>query len=175
MYFFFLWYPCHDWLVSSKLKAQLWGQEEWFAVSASFNGEWSRQVVSLWGAAGEEGGRGLKGRRQRDERGRREHVMRLLGFNQYGIWPGDDWKTNLIWEAIRLSFISAAVSTADPWGSYCHPLFFFFPEFSTRVHSDALNNADGQARSIAWNFQGDVFRQSEALTDRTVWEYWGLP
>lgn len=49
--------------------------------------------------------------------------MRLLGFNQYGIRPGDDWKTNLIWEAIRLSFISAVVSTVDPWGSFCHPSF----------------------------------------------------
>lgn len=46
--------------------------------------------------------------------------MRLLGFNQYGIWPEDDWKTNLIWEAIRLSFISLAVSPVDLCGSFCH-------------------------------------------------------
>lgn len=42
--------------------------------------------------------------------------MRLLGFNQYGIWPEDDWKTNLIWEAIRLSFISwACLSGGSAW------------------------------------------------------------
>ena len=54
----------------------------------------------------------VRERRWGDEKGERggEHLMRLLGFNQYGIWPGDDWKTNLIWEAIvshsshRLSF-----------------------------------------------------------------------
>lgn len=42
--------------------------------------------------------------------------MRILGFNQYGIWPEDDWKTNLIWEAIRLSFISlACLSGGSVW------------------------------------------------------------
>lgn len=48
-----------------------------------------------------------------DEKGGGDHLMRLLGCNQYGIWPEDDWKTNLIWEAICLSFISYAVSTED--------------------------------------------------------------
>ena len=45
-----------------------------------------------------------------DEKGGGKHLMRLLGFNQYGIWQEDDWKTNLIWEAIHLSFISQPVS-----------------------------------------------------------------
>lgn len=76
--------------------------------------------VERWrgrGLGGRGGGwreQGWEGRWQEDEKGRGERVMRLLGFNQYGIWPEDDWKTNLIWEAIRLSFISPAVSTADP-------------------------------------------------------------
>lgn len=63
--------------------------------------------------------------------------MRLLGFNQYGIWPEDDWKTNLIWEAIRLSFISLAVSLVDlPW--YCH-----LPQSNThrsKPHVPVCNN-----------------------------------
>lgn len=58
----------------------------------------------------EEGGwNGVKGCMTKVE----EHLMRLLGFNQYGIWLEDDWKTNLIWEAIRLSFITRAVSRVD--------------------------------------------------------------
>lgn len=42
--------------------------------------------------------KGRKGREgwQEDEKGRGERVIRLLGFNQYGIRPEDDWKTNLI-------------------------------------------------------------------------------
>lgn len=49
---------------------------------------------------------GQEGRLAEDEKGGGDPLMRLLGFNQYGIWPEDDWKTNLIWRAIRLSFIS---------------------------------------------------------------------
>lgn len=52
-----------------------------------------------------------------DEKGGGLHLMRLLGFNQYGIWPEDDWKTNLIWEAIHLSFISQALSLSLSGGS----------------------------------------------------------
>lgn len=51
----------------------------------------------------------------KDEKGGGEHLMRLLGFNQYGIWLEDDWKTNLIWEAIRLSFITQALSLSLRW------------------------------------------------------------
>lgn len=51
-----------------------------------------------------------------DEKGGAERLMRLLGFNQYGIRPEDDWKTNLIWEAIHLSFIYQAVfSGGSAW------------------------------------------------------------
>lgn len=73
--------------------------------------------------------------------------MRLLGFNQYGIRPEDDWKTNLIWEAIRLSFISLAVSTVDLRGSFCHRFPFNtlqHPESGVPVHADASNKANGQ-------------------------------
>lgn len=73
--------------------------------------------------------------------------MRLLGFNQYGIWPEDDWKTNLIWEAIRLSFISPAVSPVDLPGSYCH-LFRFnthHGDCRVRVYNNHLNEANKQA------------------------------
>lgn len=50
-----------------------------------------------------------------DEKAGGLHLMRLLGFNQYGIWPEDDWKTNLIWEAIHLSFISQALALSLWW------------------------------------------------------------
>lgn len=77
-----------------------------------------------------------------DEKGGGEHLMRLLGFNQYGIWPEDDWKTNLIWEAIRLSFISLAVSPVDLPGSYCHlfPFNTHQSEFRVPVHNSHLAN-----------------------------------
>lgn len=68
------------------------------------------------------------------ERGRRgitadvyasgKRLMWLLGFNQYGIWPEDDWKTNQIWEAIRLSFISLPVSLVDLLGPIVTLLHF---------------------------------------------------
>lgn len=83
-----------------------------------------------------------------DEKGGGERLMRLLGFNQYGIWPGDDWKTNLIWEAIRLSFISLAVSLVDLPDSYCH-LFPFNTHHSicwVPVHNNHLNKASKQTR-----------------------------
>lgn len=85
---------------------------------------------------------------QKDEKGGGDRLMRLLGFNQYGIWPEDDWKTNLIWEAIRLSFISLAVSPVDLPGSYCH-LFPFNTHHSrcrVPVCNNHLNEANKQAK-----------------------------
>lgn len=46
--------------------------------------------------------------------------MRLLGFNQYGIWLEDDWKTTLICKAIHLSFITQDVSQVDLRGPFRH-------------------------------------------------------
>lgn len=90
---------------------------------------------------------------QEDENGRGERVIRLLGFNQYGIWPEDDWKTNLISEAIRLSFISLAVSLVDLSGASFVTMFCFVLVFSFTTHhskcrilarTDALNKANRQ-------------------------------
>lgn len=85
-----------------QINAQRWSQEEWCAVSDSFivSGKTSEQIV-FRDARGKR-----KGKRGRMESGGEKRLMRLLGFNQYGIWPEDDWKTNLIWKAICLSFIS---------------------------------------------------------------------
>lgn len=97
----------------------------------------------------EEGGGGLRRREgwQEDEKGGGERLMRLLGFNQYGIWPENDWKTNLIWEAIRLSFISPAVSPVDLPGSYCHLFQFNTHHGDCRVcvYNNHLNEANKQA------------------------------
>lgn len=71
---------------------------------------------TLGGRAGEGGKDGMV----EDVKASGERLMRLLGFNQYGIWPEDDWKTNLIWEAIRRSFISQPVSVVNLPRSHFH-------------------------------------------------------
>jgi len=122
--------------------------------------------------------RGSKGRERggmvEDVKASRERLMRLLGFNQYGIWPEDDWKTNLIWAAIRLSFISLPVSLVDLPCSYCHP---YYNDCTSQHMPSFCTNP------LKWNKQTSIRGISKACTlcdsgwcrcfqMRSSW-YWG--
>lgn len=122
---FFFYLISLSWLIDIiKIKGSTLRSGRVICCQCFFNSERKASESFLFGERKKKRRRRWRGKRregwQEDEKGREERVMRLLGFNQYGIWPEDDWKTNLIWEAIRLSFISLAVSPVDLCGSFCH-------------------------------------------------------